>query len=359
MNRQPSEVLYYPSIEFYDDSWLKGALCHWDKVFRIVPPSYRPHDSDEVKEAIDAGLLESITLTERDLSETADSFLHFWEEAPFVPAGFEGYEEEPIRLHPEKVDERIRGQLAALAERTDQDGFLSLSKEVANSYMLFLSESVSRRRGIPKLTDDSDMFTVMAYFAHDGNFDEAVYSEERAEVTAALTLASLVPGRMETYRMRDVIQFHMRSQEGRAAFRASVADLIDELKNIKDKAFFDKRIAKFDEDLRGAQASLASALKKGAGDLGYAMLSVGLPMAFTAFGVIGIGADAWTVQAAGQSALLGIVAAIADHTRSRRALWTSREASYWLSMHSAFPSGNCIRLEVPSFHRKFEEFIND
>jgi hypothetical protein len=359
MNTQPSEVLYYPSIEFYDDSWLKGALCHWDKVFRIVPPSYRPHDSDEVKEAIDAGLLESITLTEGDLSETADSFMHFWEEAPFVPAGFEGYEEEPIRLHPEKVDERIRGQLAALAQHIDQDGFLSLSKEVANSYMLFLSESVSRRRGIPKLTDDPDMFTVMAYFAHDGNFDEAVYSVERAEVTAALTLATLVPGSIETYRMRDVIQFHKRSQEGRAAFRASVADLIDELKDIKDKTFFDKRIAKFDEDLRNAQASLASALKKGVADLGYAMLSVGLPMAFTAFGVIGIGEDAWTAQAVGKSVLLGIVAALADHARSRRALWTSREANYWLSMHSAFPSGNGIRLKVPSFHRKFEEFVND
>jgi len=72
------------------------------------------------------------------------------------------------------------------------------------------------------------MFTVMAYFAHDGNFDEVVYSEERAEVTAALTLATLVPACIETYRMRDVIQFHKRSQEGRAAFRASVADLIDD-----------------------------------------------------------------------------------------------------------------------------------
>lgn len=359
MNRQPSEVLYYPSIEFYDDSWLKGALCHWDKVLRIVPPSYRPRDSDEVKEAVDAGLLESITLTEGDLSETADSFMRFWEKAPFVPAGFEGYADEPIRLHPEKVDERIRGLLAALAERIDQDGFLSLSKEVANSYMLFLCESVSRRRGIPKLTDDEDMFTVMAYFAHDGNFDEAVYSEERAEVTAALTLASLVPGSIETYRMRDVIQFHEKSQEGRIAFRASVVDLIDELKDIKDKTFFDKRIAKFEEDLRGAQASLRSALKKELGDLGYAMLSVGLPMAFTAFGVIGVGANAWTAQAVGQSALLGIVAAIADHARSRRASWTSREANYWLSMHSAFPSGNGILLKVPSFHRKFEEFIND
>jgi len=167
MKATPSEVLYYPSIEFYDDTWLKGALCHWDKIYRIVPPSYVPRDSDEVKEAADAGLLESIILSEFDLSDTADNFVRFWDETAFVPAGFEGYEEEPIRLHPEKVDERIREQLAALSERIDQDGFLSLSRQVANSYMLFLSEVVSRRRCIPKLTDDAD--TRRAFAATDSN----------------------------------------------------------------------------------------------------------------------------------------------------------------------------------------------
>ncbi|MBI2999697.1 MAG: hypothetical protein HYY46_14800 [Deltaproteobacteria bacterium] len=159
MTEPKSEVLYFPSIEFYDDSWLKGALCHWDKIYRIVPPSYTPKDSDEVKEAVDAGLVESINLSSGDLSDTAEKFIEFWDSAPFVPAGFKGYDEEPIRLHPEKVDERICGQLYALSQRIDQEGFLSLSKEVANSYMLFLSESVSRRRLIPKITDDVDMFT--------------------------------------------------------------------------------------------------------------------------------------------------------------------------------------------------------
>ncbi len=225
--------------------------------------------------------------------------------------------------------------------------------------MLFLCESVSRRRRIPKITDDADMFTVMGYFVHDGNFDEAVYSEERDEVTAALTLASIVPRSIETYPMRNLIQFHKDSQEGRAAFRQTVAGLIEELKGVKDKAFFEKRIQKFDKDLRGTRSSMASALKKGAADLGYAMITAGLPMAFTAFGVIGIGADAWTPQALGQSALLGVVAAIADHARSRRASWTSKEANYWLSLQSAFPSEDGVNLKVPSFHRKFEEFIND
>jgi len=359
MKKPKSEILYFPSIEFYDDAWLKGALCHWDKIYRIVPPSYIPQDSDEVKQAIDAGLVESIKLTSGDLSDTARQFVEFWDSTPFVPAGFEGYDEEPIRLHPEKVDERIRGQLAALSKHIDKDGFLSLSKEVANSYMLFLSESVSRRRLIPKITDDADMFTVISYFEQNGNFDEAVYSDERDEVTATLALASLVPAGIDTYPMRKVIQFHKDSTEGREAFRMAVAGLVDELKGIQDKDFFLKRIRKFDDNLRNSQNSIISVLKAGKADFGYAMITTGLPMALSSFSVIGMTGDPWNFQAVGQSALLGVVAALADHTRNRRSSWSSKEASYWLSLHATFKDNDGIRLRLPSFHRKFEEFIND
>jgi hypothetical protein len=54
------DVLYYPTIEFYDEVWLKTSLCLWDKIYRIVPDSYKPKDSDEVKTAIDNGLVKNI-----------------------------------------------------------------------------------------------------------------------------------------------------------------------------------------------------------------------------------------------------------------------------------------------------------
>ncbi|MCD6447284.1 MAG: hypothetical protein J7L40_03875 [Candidatus Marinimicrobia bacterium] len=68
------DVLYYPTIEFYDETWLKASLCVWDKIYRIVPSSYDPKDSDEVKIAIDNGLVENISLSKADLSQTAEMF---------------------------------------------------------------------------------------------------------------------------------------------------------------------------------------------------------------------------------------------------------------------------------------------
>ena len=41
--------LYYPTIEFKNDAWVKLAVLYWDKLGRIVPSGYRPNDSETVK----------------------------------------------------------------------------------------------------------------------------------------------------------------------------------------------------------------------------------------------------------------------------------------------------------------------
>jgi hypothetical protein len=82
-------------------------------------------------------------------------------------------------------------------------------------------------------------------------------------------------------------------------------------------------------------------------------------MAFASLGVIGLKTNQWTIQSIGGSVFLGAVAALADHARSRRKSWTSKEASYWLSLHSAFKSGDNVKVKPPHFLRHFEEFIND
>lgn len=38
--------------------------------------------------------------------------------------------------------------------------------------LLFLAETVARRRALPKVTDSDTFFVAMQYFAMDGNFDE-------------------------------------------------------------------------------------------------------------------------------------------------------------------------------------------
>ena len=56
-------VLYFPYIGIWNGAWLKSTLRIWDSVYRIVPLGYKPKDSDEVREAIDAGFIKDIRLS--------------------------------------------------------------------------------------------------------------------------------------------------------------------------------------------------------------------------------------------------------------------------------------------------------
>jgi DNA-directed RNA polymerase specialized sigma54-like protein len=232
-----SSVLYYPTIEFQDETWLKSALLTWEKIYRIVPASYKPFDSDDVIRAIDLGCIENINLTKSDLTQTASSFQEFWDNVPFIPAALEGTDDTEARLHPDKVDSRIRPILESLAKNIDAEGFLRLSPEIANAYMLLLSETISRRRQIPKLTDNPDMFAIMHYFANDGNFDEWLTNDESKEVTTTVVLENILPDGISDMDMKEVLKFRDQFKSYREDFRNSIMSFTQQLALIEDQEF--------------------------------------------------------------------------------------------------------------------------
>ncbi len=104
MSKITDSVLYFPSIEFASDEWVKSSLLFWDRIYRIVPKDYEPNDSKTVQEAINCGLIRNISLEKKDLSKTADQFLKFCDKLPFIPAGLE---KKPEKIHIDKIDKRL------------------------------------------------------------------------------------------------------------------------------------------------------------------------------------------------------------------------------------------------------------
>lgn len=354
-----TDILYYPTIEFQDETWLKSALCIWEKVFRIVPSSYTPKDSDEVKMAVDAGLVENITLSEEDLSETAEDFNKFWEAIEIIPAGIEGWESVDIKLHPDKVDARLLPIFKSLETKIDPDGFLNLSSEVASSYMLFLSESLSRRRNIPKITDNADMFTLMHYFTNDGNIGEWVYDEEAEEATIAFILQQVLPGGLEYMSIDHVIKFRLNYIEGRQELRQTVVDLLEEFTQIEDKNYAKEKMKSFCEKYLKKQRNLSSIIKNLFGGVAYNTLTIGVPASITAIKLFGGGANPFNIIELLPGAWLTAVAALADKALSRRKKWKQSDASYYYDLHRIFKSDKELELRVTDYTYTMNEFIND
>jgi hypothetical protein len=352
-----NSTLYYPNIEFYDTTWLKASLLIYDKIFRIVPRSYSPIDSDEVKIAVDKNLLEDIHLNQSDLEQTAHEYEQFLSSVPVLPAAVEGYDN--VRLHEEKVDDRIRPILEALSNKIDPDGFLSVSHEVANTYMLYLANVVSRRRGITKLTDDPDMFSIMHYFANNGNFDEWINNPDSKEVATSFLVPYILPKSVEFLSIDEIVKFRDKTQIAREAFKKSLDNFIDKASHVEDANFLKKHADEFISKLEKGRDSIAEQTKELAQDVMYSLISVGLPTTLTALSIFGVNSDIFALTSIGKSCFIGAVSSIADAAKSKRKEWKSSDSFYYLQLKKVFGDKTGVNISTRNYHRVFEEFIND
>ncbi len=342
---EADSVLYYPHIEFSSVEWLKRALTIWDRVCRIVPSSYLPQDPDEVREAADAGLVLDLRLTQEDLAQVSEEFTEFLDSLLGRPAGLCPTHEDST-IHEEKIDARLRPLMRSLCAKVSADEWLQLPGGIADGYMLFLAEVVARRRNLPRLADDPDVFTVIQFYSCGGDISDCVYDLQAPEYASALTLETVVPSVIKETPMKTVLEFRKKYEEGRAQFRSGLTTLVNDLVEIENFEF--AREAR-DRGLRAFADHFSSTL-----------LSVALPMATAAFGVFaaaGAPHDPYTGVNIGSSAAIGAIAALGQAGVDYRRNWNPSKATYFLGLERDLGSGR--KLAAPDFTRRMEEFIND
>jgi hypothetical protein len=353
-NLSDGKVLYFPTIEFQSDAWVKSALCVWETIYRIVPHSYVPQDSDEVKEASDAGLIESVKMNSEDLSSAAADFQIFIDEAAEFPGALQGYDN--IRLHEEKVDARIVPVLQSLAKKIDPDGWLSISEPVANAYMLFLSKTVAQRRCLADVTDNEDMFTVFSFFGYDGNFNSLVTNPNASEVAASLVLPNLLPKGIEVDSMKRVLEFRKQHVEARITYRSSVENLAKNLSSVEERSHAIGLVKEFENDLATGKATGGAKMSAKLGEFKHSTLVVGIPVAVSAM----LGSkDGMNWGVVGKACGLGLIATMAHANKSARAKWKCSDAYYHLKLHGAFSTFQSAEGPMPRYRRVFHEFMDD
>jgi hypothetical protein len=350
--------LYYPHIEFFSTDWLKRVSTIWDRVYRVVPSSYLPNDADEIREAVDGGLVVDLRLTQDDLTEIAGEFTDFLDSLLWRSDGLHP-SRETTRVHEEKIDARLRPVMRSLCRKVSADEWLQLPKEIAEGYMLFLAEVVARRRHIPRLTDDPDLFTVMQFYSTDGGISDHVYDCQASEFVSALSMETVVPAGISSVPMRTVLEFRKQHAEGRARFRAGLATLASDLAEIEDLQFAKERVDMFMNELRSAPEVRNRGLKAFGGELSSMLLSVALPTAMTAFSVFASSTpfDPFTGVKIGGSVLVGAIAALEQAGEKYRQRWNPSAATYFFGLEKEF--GTEHELVVPSYSQRMEEFIND
>src|SRR5260370_28981245 len=120
----------------------------------MVHSGYGPRDSDGVGRAVEADALRDINLSFADLTDARQKYHHFLTAVPVIPDAIDKPSDGLVRVHQEKLDERMRSELADLIGTITREGdWLELPSGVADGNMLFLADTVPRRRAIPNFAD--------------------------------------------------------------------------------------------------------------------------------------------------------------------------------------------------------------
>jgi hypothetical protein len=355
-----SNVLYYPHIEFPDSTWLKGALCVWENVFRIVPAGYVPDDSDEVKEAVAAGVLRDIRLSPEDLKQARTGYTRFLESVPFIPDALDRDSEgQVLSVHEQKLDALMISELSDLIGTITRKGdWLELPRGLADGYLLYLADSVAKRRALPKLTDSDTLFVAMQYFAMGGNMDEisSPFIDGNQDTNTALMFRGTLPGGLEYAPMADVLKFRKANRDGRTAFRAAFEGLGSELARVEDPEHAELIVGQFSNQLKEANVVTAAKIKEFFADSENVLLYLAMPILTKAFELATKAPD--SMFSLGALGFAGI-ATLADAAKTRRKEWVPAEATYLCRMHQKFYADTPFPTRMKRFDRMMDEFLND
>ena len=347
-------VLYFPHIEIPDHNWLKASLLLWDDVRRIVPATYHPNDSAEVRAAVDAGLVKPVHLERQDLLGVTKKFNKFMDHIPFTPHGLESTS--TSLLHPDKVDTTLYPLLDRYAIGEKNGGWIELPRHITRGYMFFLSQHVAKRRKLERATDTPEAFSVASYFSEKANFEEMFMNEKAPGFYASLIFEDIIPVNISEVPMTEVIKISERTRDERANFREKLLSFSRCMLECESEEYAKTLVLDHKAELLRAK----SQLKASQGFLGEldkgSIFTMGIPTALTAFGgLVSATLNPFALHTLSFSLLIAGIAAYADFQRAKAAGPNPYGANYLISLDKRFRKHN----SVPAFDKYFDEFIND
>lgn len=233
-------ALYYPTISFQDPSWVKAMSLYHDRIYRIIPPSEKAQDHEDLKPLIDTGLIgtgiDPIPYS-RDASQLfLEKLKGGWDAASLC--GDDEGKEAITRIHSAKVDRQVRDLFKTLGFREDGD-WISVPHELASNYMLFLATQIAKKNQLSLLTDSLVPWSATTYFGLDGKMEYSMPLEElrrskNGSYLFGLMIQDLVPINISEIPSDKIAKFKESRRSEIANLKKSIEALYSEISQIED-----------------------------------------------------------------------------------------------------------------------------
>jgi Family of unknown function (DUF6236) len=314
--------LYYPFIHVRDEAWLKLSALYWDDMTRIVPRSYTPRDTRDVRALEEAGVLKRIDPAnyEEPVGELFSLLLERHAHklaARYDVSQRDGWPENRERfglnagrtsssslafIHGSKLEPSLTEQLLKrrLALPSRDRRWLGMHPAIVRAYMIALAAEIANRRGLQPVSDNvTHLSGVASCTVEDlakSLFGDLNLSKKRAtraggakaldvaeERVAFVTLRAVLPQRLDAVPIKRILALRSDHADARHAFHAYVEDVRKQLAsgNIVDAEALDEHIRlEYDKRLKPALTELSRGLRSlGVGTfLGTFGVAVALPL---------------------------------------------------------------------------------
>lgn len=363
--------LYYPFIHFRDEAWLKLSALYWDDVSRIVPRSYAPRDTRDVRALEDAGVLKRVdpssyeqpvgelfsVLLERHASKLVRRYDVAQRDSWPVNRERIGVKTGRVTsqslafIHCSKLEPTLMDQLLTqrLAVPSHDRRWLGMHPAIVSAYMIALAGEIARRRGLQPSSDNvthlsgvssctvSDLARALVgdvnlskrRSPNPGQAPQAKGLDVSGERVAFVTLRAVLPERLDGVSVKSILALRAEHAGARLAFHAYVDDVRAQLAsgNIAEPEALDEHIRlEYDKRLKPALTELSRGFRSlGVGTfLGSFGVAVALPLGSL------LSASPGAAAAALAGAGVGIAALAHRQQGSAKALLKASPASFLL-----------------------------
>lgn len=241
-------AIYYPSIEFQDSNWLKGMALYYDRIYRIVPETREPRDSDEIRALIESGKIGSCIDPQKYAKAASSKFLSKIQSSDWNAAAL-STEDQAIDdlLHVTKTDASVRKLFEKLGYKADEN-WISVPTELASNYMLYLATEVAQANKLSLLTDNFVPWSATTYFNLNGKFDDfgnrsfGQLREGGAGYLFSLVFQGLTPINISEISSSKIVEFREKRADEITNLRSTLESVHNEIISIQEDTIVKDRI---------------------------------------------------------------------------------------------------------------------
>ncbi len=245
-------VLYYPSIEFKDYSWLWSASLLYDRVYRIVPDGIIPNDPPNVQVLTETGELgiqikpdPYLQQTSKEFTELIDSGKSF--DATYRPFRTNSY----TRLHFDKIERELRDSLIKNSKAIVDGDWLHVPKNFGNIYMAYLADNISQRNHLQMLTDETTAWAGATVFKYKGELTQRTDSS-KVQQLATLTIRDFTPENILDIRPEDIVRFRENFRDERIRFMKAIQSSAQRISDCEDEGVYQDQIDDIKKEIESA-----------------------------------------------------------------------------------------------------------